>query len=148
MPTEKRAPIESGECHSRRTRGVVFSGRGEGSFYVSIYARSFEEVLGFRPFPGTLNIRLQADIERFNECLERAGGVVVVPPKIEGAKLGEVLVFKARLIRGFDSWDVFIVRPKITHYRSDVVEIVSKEYLRGELKIKDGDVVEIEVYCC
>ena len=112
MPTEKRAPIESGECHSRRTRGVVFSGRGEGSFYVSIYARSFEEVLGFRPFPGTLNIRLQADIERFN------------------------------------AWDVFIVRPKITHYRSDVVEIVSKEYLRGELKIKDGDVVEIEVYCC
>ena len=146
--TKNKAPISSGGCRSQRASGVVFSGRGEGSFYVSIYARSFEEVLGFRPFPGTLNIRLQAGIERFNKCLERASGAVVAPPKIEGAKLGEVLVFRARLFRGFDSWDVFIVRPKITHYRGDVVEIVSKEYLRGELKIKDGDVVEIEVYCC
>jgi len=39
--------------------GVVFTGLGEGAYYVSRegYRRQFVEKLGFDPYPGTLNIK-------------------------------------------------------------------------------------------
>jgi riboflavin kinase len=134
-------------CRVRAT-GEVFSGRGEGSFYVSIYSKNFEVAIGFRPYPGTLNIKLKNNIKLFNKCLYKIGGVEVQPPRLEGARFGAVVVYPARIIRGFDVWDVYIVRPRITHYKSDVVEVISKEYLRSEMGVNDGDIVEVEIKCC
>ncbi|MGA7076322.1 MAG: DUF120 domain-containing protein, partial [Halobacteriota archaeon] len=40
--------------------GIIVSGLGEGRYYLSIrgYTKQFEERLGFTPYPGTLNIKL------------------------------------------------------------------------------------------
>jgi riboflavin kinase len=40
--------------------GRVFTGYGEGSYYMSLpgYVRQMEEKLGFIPYPGTLNVSL------------------------------------------------------------------------------------------
>jgi riboflavin kinase len=136
-------------CPKVRVAGVVFSGRGEGSFYVSIYAKQFEKVIGYRPYPGTLNIRLQEDdARRLSECLSKARASIVEPPRIEGAKLGGVYVYRARVYKGIDYWDAYIVRPMITHYRGDVVELIAEGYLREILKVKDGDKLVLEVECC
>lgn len=135
-------------CERVRAVGVVFSGRGEGEFYVSIYARNFERALGFRPYPGTLNIRIRRGVSDLNDCLRRAARLVVEPPQIEGARLGLVDVYRARLLRGLDAWEVYIVRPRITHYREDVIEVISREYLRGEIGLDDGDEVMVEIECC
>lgn len=66
-------------CDSYFT-GRVFSGVGEGSFYVSLYSKKFLEKLGFRPYPGTLNLRLVNDVEAFNSCLSMARYIIVEPP--------------------------------------------------------------------
>lgn len=136
-------------CTRARVTGVVFSGGGEGAFYVSIYARQFERVIGYRPYPGTLNLRLpEDDAHRLSECLSKANAMIVEPPRIEGAKLGGVYAYKARVYRGIDYWDAYIVRPMITRYKGDVVELIAVEYLRGLLGVKDGDRVLLEVECC
>ncbi|MEM4500973.1 MAG: DUF120 domain-containing protein, partial [Thermofilaceae archaeon] len=50
--------------------GRVFTGLGEGAYYIQIpfYMRQFEEKLGFKPYPGTLNLKLI----RRDEVLKRA----------------------------------------------------------------------------
>ncbi|MCE4612611.1 MAG: CTP-dependent riboflavin kinase [Desulfurococcales archaeon] len=131
------------ETCGRSFEAEVFSGRGEGSFYVSIYARKFREKLGFTPYPGTLNTRLLdgESTRLFNRCLGGARSYYVEPPAIPGARLGAVLAYKAR-INGLQAW---IVRPLITFYKDDVVEFLSEIYLRKALNLKDGDRVQIKL---
>jgi len=119
----------------------VFSGLGEGEFYVSIYSKSFRIKLGVNPYPGTLNTRLIEDVELFNQCLEHMQKTVVEPPRIEGVKLAPVLAYPAYL-NGYPSW---IVRPEITVYKKEVVEIIADTSLRELFNLEDGDLVEIEL---
>jgi len=122
-------------------RGVVFTGRGEGSFYMSIYAKNFRTKLGFTPYPGTLNIKLIDNIELYNNCVKMLPKIVIDPPKIEGARLARVIAYRV-YINGVPA---YAVRPEITVYKSDVVEIISDKHLRSLLGLKDGDVVHLSV---
>ena len=129
------------ECRTSFT-GTVFSGVGHGSFYVSIYSRSFRVKLGINPYPGTLNVRLsQGDAEKLDECLRSIDPVIVDPPSIPGAKLAKVLAYPA-LVGGIDA---YLVKPLITIYKSDVAEFISEVYLRGALRLRDGDRVVFTV---
>ncbi len=130
------------ECY-KPFSGEVFSGRGEGAFYVSIYAKSFRRVIGYTPYPGTLNIRLKSreDVEIFNECISMIPKKIVEPPKVEGARLARVIVFPI-LVNGYPAWGV---RPEITVYKNDVVEVVADKFLREMLGLKDGDTVYISL---
>ncbi|MCE4628313.1 MAG: CTP-dependent riboflavin kinase [Desulfurococcales archaeon] len=124
---------------SRIFRGRVFSGRGEGSFYVSIYAKNIRRKLGFTPYPGTLNIKLLNSVEEFNSCVDMLPKIVIEPPRIPGEKLARVVAYKLYI----NGRPVYAVRPEITIYKGDVVEVISDKYLRKELRLKDGDLVYI-----
>ena len=45
--------------------GTVFTGLGEGAYYISkeAYRKQFTEKLGFEPYPGTLNLKLSTDYD-------------------------------------------------------------------------------------
>ncbi|MCS7107136.1 MAG: CTP-dependent riboflavin kinase [Acidilobaceae archaeon] len=121
------------ECHFV---GRVFSGLGEGGFYVSIYSKLFRELLGISPYPGTLNLKLE-EPEEFSRCLQLFKPLRVPPPEIPGARLGGVLVYGVELVRAPDL-QAFLVRPEITVYRNDVAELLSPEHLRSALGLEDG----------
>ena len=121
-----------------RLRGEVFSGRGEGSFYVSIYAKNFRVALVLTPYPGTLNVKILPEhVEEYRMCLSRVKPVRIEPPRIPGARLGGVLAYPA-LLMDVPTW---IVRPDITVYRDDVAEFIANVRLRGFLGLDDGSIV-------
>ena len=128
-----------------KIRGKVFSGRGEGSFFVSIYSKEFRKVLGFNPYPGTLNIKIEEEdlVGKYSSCLRKMKHFIIEPPRIPGAKLGKVLVYPAI----FNGLNVYIVRPAITVYKLDVIELIAEESLRETFSLKDGDEVEVEINC-
>jgi riboflavin kinase len=130
-------------CNSYFT-GRVFSGVGEGSFYVSLYSKRFLEKLGFKPYPGTLNLRLLEDVEVFNICLSRANHILIEPPSIPGVRLGAVHAYPAE-VEGYFNPSVFIVRPVITIYKSDVVELIADTSLRETLNIRDGQTIRFKI---
>ncbi|MFZ8795822.1 MAG: DUF120 domain-containing protein [Acidilobaceae archaeon] len=130
-------------CNSYFT-GRVFGGVGEGSFYVSLYSRRFLEKLGFKPYPGTLNLRLLEDVEVFNICLSRANHILIEPPSIPGVRLGAVHAYPAE-VEGYFNPSVFIVRPVITIYKSDVVELIADTSLRETLNIRDGQTIRFKI---
>lgn len=125
--------------------GVVFSGYGEGAYYVtkSGYKDQFVEKLGFKPYPGTLNLRLRsiADIKARKD-LESLPSIVV-KGFINGERtFGDVKCFKVLVNEKTEGAILMIHR---THYGQDVLEVVAEESLRKKLKLKDGDLVQLKI---
>ncbi|MEN2999841.1 MAG: DUF120 domain-containing protein [Acidilobaceae archaeon] len=127
----------------RSFAGRVFSGLGEGGFYVSIYARRFREALGINPYPGTLNLRLE-DPAALSGCLRLFQPLRIAPPEIPGTRLGGVLVYGVELEVAPDI-QAFLVRPEITAYKEDVAELLSQEHLRSALGLQDGSRLEFRL---
>jgi len=116
-------------------QGRVVGGLGEGQYYISRegYRNQFFKKLGFVPFPGTLNIKLdepfnpgphQVLIEGFREKERTYGGCRCYRIKINGQEGA-------------------IIRPDRSSYPLDLVEVISPLRLRDALKLKDGDEVRL-----
>jgi len=127
-----------------KLEGVVFTGLGEGAYYTQLphYVNEFKRKLGFKPYPGTLNLRLvkKEDILK-RMLLEKAADVV-----IEGFSNGVRAYGGAKCIRGLlDGEEVFIIFIERTHYSKNVIEIVAPVCLREKFNLKDGDKVTLKV---
>ena len=125
--------------------GVVFTGFGEGAYYMSVsyYLDQFSKKLGFRPYPGTLNLHLCGvkDLE-VKRLLKALPGIVITGFSNDVRTYGGAKCFKGQI----DGVECALVLIERTHYGDDVVEIVAPVKLRDTLKLTDGDVVEFIVY--
>jgi riboflavin kinase len=125
--------------------GVVFSGFGEGAYYVSKsgYKDQFVEKLGYRPFPGTLNIKLRSVADmKARASLDQMPGPIIQGFKNGERTYGDVKFFNVLINEKVSGALLLIHR---THYGQDVLEIVSRESLRKMLGLKDGDLVQLKV---
>jgi riboflavin kinase len=125
-----------------RFDGVVTSGLGEGRYYLSQpgYVLQFAERLGYRPYPGTLNVRLEGEALRTAGLLKHWTGVRIDGFEASGRSFGGAQCFRARL----HGHDCHLIHPDRTHYR-DVVEFIAAECLREALSLADGAQVAIEL---
>lgn len=125
--------------------GFVFSGFGEGAYYISLpkYFKQIEEKIGFKPYPGTLNIKLNEESLKKKALIEKLIGIKIEGFEEKGKIFGSGKCFPA-IING--KIEGAIIIPEKTHYDSSVIEIISEKYLRKELNIKDGDNIRIYVY--
>lgn len=125
--------------------GTVFSGLGEGAYYVTreAYRRQFIEKLGFDPYPGTLNLKLttEYDVEAAAD-LESYPAIVIEGFKDESRTYGPVRCFHALVNNREKGAVVMALR---SHYNMSVLEVIAPVYLRGKLKLKDGSRVKVTV---
>jgi riboflavin kinase len=122
-----------------RLRGRVVSGVGEGASFVALdwFRRAVRDAVGFDPYPGTLNVRLDPDaIARWRRIRDGAG-VAVAPPAPEAC--GGRLV----PIRLDPDVPAAVVVPDVTRYGDDVLEVVAASHLRSRLSLRDGDPVAL-----
>ncbi|RLE61451.1 MAG: riboflavin kinase [Thermoprotei archaeon] len=130
-------------------RGKVVSGLGEGAVYMSIpeYKRSFVEILGYEPYPGTLNIRLDHESVLARDNLRNNSvGYRIEGFEIGGKKYGGLTVYKAIINSKDKAVEGAILDLDITKHGNDILEIIAPVKLREELKLKDGDEVIVEVW--
>jgi len=126
--------------------GTVFSGLGEGSYYVTRepYKKQFIEKLGFDPYPGTLNLRISSKYDaEMREELETYPGIEIDGFKNKDRTYGSVKCFHAMINNREKGALVMALR---THYDRSVIEVIAPIYLRSRLKLKDGNKVKVEVY--
>ncbi len=127
-------------------KGVVVSGLGEGAYYMSRkgYVIQFERLLGFTPYPGTLNLKLTEPYYIFqNRLLRKLRGIHIKGFRTKERVFGDVRAFKA-VIQG--SIEGAVIYAERSIYGFDMLEVIAPIYLRDALKLKDGDLVEVEVY--
>ena len=123
-------------------KGCVFTGRGEGRFFVALdwVQEQVEAKLGFKPFPGTLNLKVLPEDREAVKRLSEAEAAIIEPPS-RGFCRGRC--YKALLN---DSVDVAIVVPEVEGYPEDQLEVIAPQPLREALGLRDGDLVALKVY--
>jgi riboflavin kinase len=119
--------------------GKIFSGKGNGKCFIDLpwVKKQIQSKLNFTPYSGTLNIRLTKEGKEQRKILDATVGIMVEPEK--GYYLG--VLFKASM----QAIACAVVIPKNPDYPSDVLEVISPEYLRGQLRLTDGTLVAITV---
>jgi len=122
--------------------GVVASGLFEGAYYISKdgYREQIKEKLGYDPFPGTLNVKInQEDFDK-RRRLERHPSFV-----LQGFKDGERSFGSAKcypLLLNDEMKGALIVADRTIHDLT-TMEIISPVYLRRHFGLSDGDSVKL-----
>ena len=127
-------------------KGELFSGIGEGAYYVSLhgYRRQFLKRLGFDPYPGTLNLKLKTSMDRrLRRDLEQYRGIYIEGFQDEHRTYGGVWCFHAVIN---DTFEGALLITERTHYDDSVLEIIAPISIREKLRLKDGDEVRVRIY--
>ena len=122
--------------------GRVVTGGGHGALFTQLpWARkAFLTLLGFDPYPGTLNLKLdEPDALQSWKSVRAGSGYAMIPPDAEScqARCYPVLV-EGRLRAA-------IVCPEVPDYPEDQVELIAAVSIRETLSLEDGDRLSLEV---
>ena len=120
-------------------KGIIVSGTHEGSYFMSldVYQDEFLEKLGFKPFPGTLNLEVSPeDAKSILDLSDRMG-------VIKGSgNFGDVKFLPAQLNGEINGAVLFPVK---TEHSDEILEFVAEENLRKAFHLKDGDPATLEI---
>ena len=125
--------------------GAVFTGLGEGAYYVSkeSYRKQIVEKLGFEPYPGTLNVKLSSDYDiKTRQELDAYPAIEVMGFQNEDRSFGLVKCYPAIIGTKVKGALVTALR---SHYDASVLEIIAPVCLRKQLSLKDGNKVKVEI---
>lgn len=113
-------------------KGKVKDGIGEGSYYVSQpgYQKQFEKKLGFKAYPGTLNIRIsQDDLLSF---LADKNPIIIEGFKTRQRTFGSLECYPVSI----GSTKAAIVMPKRSRHPVDMIEIIAPVKLKKDKDIE------------
>ena len=125
--------------------GSVISGLGEGAYYMSLngYTKQFKVKIGYVPFPGTLNIKLnQLQATQIIQQLDDLESVIIDPFSDGKRTYGWVKCFRATLN---NSIKCELIRLERTHHNNSIIELISKNNLRKTSKLKTGSKVTLQI---
>ncbi len=129
------------ERTSLEISGTIVKGRGEGKFYLSLqgYIHQVESKLGFKPYPGTLNIRLDEN-ERWKKQLLLQMEPIMIDSFREGDKTyGDLFAYHCNIL----DEKCAVILPLRTHHGVDIIEIIAKDELRKKLNKTEGDKIKV-----
>lgn len=116
--------------------GVILSGIGKGAYFTTIdwVVQQCREMLGFTPFPGTLNVRVHdMECDKLDRlCRETTLRLVPDNPAFCSAPIQQVTVW------GLPAAIVFPAEEVRVHEHR-IIEIISSQNLKQTLGLKDGD---------
>ncbi len=122
--------------------GTVKAGLGEGRYYLSRpgYKAQFSKLLGWEPYPGTLNLELSGAEANKLRILKRSPVHTVEAFQAEGRTFGGVLAYPAK-VRG---QECAAILPHRTHYTT-TLELIAPVRLRDALPCDDGSRLDVDV---
>jgi len=126
-----------------KLEGIVTGGSGEaGQFMVLDWVKDqCQNSLNFKPFPGTLNLKVQeADFDYIRKIVS-ARGKRIIPPAGESGFCEARLLFAAA-----GGISVALLYPMVDDYYTDTLEIIAPVKIKPELGLKNGDGLEVSIF--
>ncbi|NND86865.1 MAG: CTP-dependent riboflavin kinase [Nitrosopumilus sp.] len=136
--------LESSHSHID-LQGTLVSGMGEGAYYMGLkgYTKQFKSKIGYIPFPGTLNVRLDKKIHQESiKQFETLDGVKINSFSDGKRTYGWVKCFNAKINNSINCELIMLER---THHDESIIELISKTCIRKSAKLKDGSKISIKV---
>ncbi len=124
-------------------QGRLVTGLGEGAYYVDVYASKLRAALGFKPYLGTLNVKVTDEDSR-----KAIGRMKNTPPLVlsgfrhEGRTFGDVICYRVKVNNEIEA---AVVMAQRTHHREDILEVVAPVDIRKTLNIDDDAKVTLTV---
>jgi len=126
-------------------KGTLVSGMGEGAYYMSLkgYTKQFKSKIGYIPFPGTLNVRLDKKIHQETiKQFENLNGITIESFSDGKRTYGWVKCFHAKINQSIDCELIILER---THHDSSIIELISEVCIKKSEKLKNGSQVTITI---
>ncbi len=126
-------------------KGTLVSGMNEGAYYMSLkgYTKQFQSKIGYVPFPGTLNVKLDKKVH--HEAIkqfETLEGIKIKSFSDGKRTYGWVKCFPAKLNQSINCQLIILER---THHDDTIIELISKDCIRKLGKLKDGSKITITI---
>ena len=122
-----------------KLEGKVTTGKGTAKKFLSLkpYKDRIEEKTGFRPFPGTLNLKVNTHkLEKFKE---NRGGKSIDGFEYEGRDYGGLKLYTAKI----EDLEAAVLDIDRSDHEENIVEVISPVKLRDELGLEDGQRLQI-----
>ncbi len=136
-----------GEESSLALTGNVASGTGKASEFLSLpgYVSQFVERLGYKPFPGTLNLELTGTTSRTQ--FTTFSSVRIDEWEMDDQMFGGADCYPCEVAATANQFyrNTHILIPDRTHHEDDTLEIIAPEKLRKKFTIDDGDTLFVKV---
>ena len=127
---------------NRSLTGKIVSGIKQGAFFTQLdwVQKQCLEKLGFKPFPGTLNLETANENIAIIEALQAQEGIELVPPDSAFCS-GFVFPITVEGISGA------MVAPAadVRVHGKNIIEIISHLGLKDALGVEDGDWVTVTI---
>ncbi len=125
-------------------KGKIVTGTGQGKYYISrpSYLKSFKTKLGFTPYHGTLNVRIDTADKNRLDLIRGSWPTIITGFEGEEREFGDVLCYPLEVIR-LDAKAAGI-KPRRTHHGENILEIISDVCIRDKMNLEDGDEIIIK----
>jgi len=126
-------------------KGTLVSGMGEGAYYMSLkgYTKQFKSKIGYIPFPGTLNVRLDKKIHQETiKQFENLNGITIESFSDGKRTYGWVKCFHAKINQSIDCELIILER---THHDNSIIELISDICIKKSGNLKNGSQVIITI---
>lgn len=144
LSTVLQKSLDSSPAHVE-LKGTLVSGMGEGAYYMSLkgYTNQFKSKIGYIPFPGTLNVRLDKKVhQEAIKQFESLDGILIKSFSDGKRTYGWVKCFPAKLNQSINCQLIILER---THHDDSIIELISKVCIRKSGRLKDGSKVTIKI---
>jgi len=126
-------------------KGTLVSGMGEGAYYMSLkgYTKQFKSKIGYIPFPGTLNVKLDKKIhQEAIKQFENLNGITIESFSDGKRTYGWVKCFPAKINQSINCELIILER---THHDNSIIELISDVCIKKSGKLKNGSQVTITI---
>ena len=122
--------------------GKIISGAGEGAFFTQIdwVMQQCNEKLGFKPYPGTLNLEILEDDFPLIESLDQEKGIELVSPDPKFCNAKTFLVSLGKI-----NGAIVIPEEKVRVHPKNIIEIIAPTNIKISLNVQDGDILKITI---
>ena len=122
--------------------GKIVGGAGEGAYFTQInwVQEQCQERLGFKPYPGTLNLEISREYLPLIESLNREKGIDLISPD---PKFCNAKAFPVSL--GDISGALIMPDEKVRIHAKNIIEIIAPLNIKASLNVSDGDLISIAI---
>jgi CTP-dependent riboflavin kinase len=121
-------------------KGKIVSGAGEGAYFTQIdwVQQQCNQKLGFKPYPGTLNLEVASHDLNLMAALDQRKGIELISPD---PKFCNAKAFAVKL--GKINGAIIMPEEKVRIHAENIIEIIAPVCIKASLNVKDGDSLSV-----
>ncbi len=121
--------------------GFISKGIGEGAYYIDVYSSKLRNALGFKPYLGTLNVKVVDDDSRKAVGRMKNSPPLVLPGfRHKDRTFGDVICYRVKIN---DEIEGAVVIAQRTHHSEDILEVVAPVNIREALGLADDERIKL-----